>query len=266
MFKDRNGIVGGGGSVGGSVGGSTNPQIAYAQSNGSWLPVQSSTSTIAIHTALTRTGKIFYMAGSGWNINNRNGPYTARLLDPGTAGRTQLNLAWTANIEPDINHYNVYRGTVSGFTVTPGTTLPVAAPTTNSYMNTGLTPSTTYYYRVAAVDNAGNIGTLSDERSGTTTSVADTIAPIVTITNPKNNAKVPSGNLTVSGTSQDNTGGSGINNVAVQVDSGIYVTATGTTSWSVIVNIPTRGTHRLTARSQDNAGNFGFSKTINVRV
>ncbi|HKR72640.1 MAG TPA: Ig-like domain-containing protein, partial [Candidatus Nitrosocosmicus sp.] len=88
----------------------------------------------------------------------------------------------------------------------------------------------------------------------------------VTITNPKNNARVPVGNLTVSGTSQDNTGGSGVNNVAVQVNSGSYITATGTTSWSVIVNIPTRGTHRITARAQDNAGNFGFSKVINVRV
>ena len=86
----------------------------------------------------------------------------------GTAGTSQLNLAWTANTEPDLNHYNVYRGTVQGFPVTPGTTVPIATPTTNSYMDTGLTPATpatTYYYRVAAVDNAGNIGTLSDERA-----------------------------------------------------------------------------------------------------
>ena len=75
-----------------------------------------------------------------------------------SAPRTQLNLAWNANTEPDLNHYNVYRGTVAGFPVTPGTTVPVATPTTNSYMNTGRTPGTTYYYRVAAVDNAGNIG------------------------------------------------------------------------------------------------------------
>ena len=95
----------------------------------------------------------------------------------GTAGSTQLNLAWTANTEPDLNHYNVYRGTIQGFAVTPGTTVPVATPTTNSYPNTGLTPSTTYYYRVAAVDNSGNIGPLSDEASGTTTSAADTTPP-----------------------------------------------------------------------------------------
>src|SRR5215210_5427079 len=60
---------------------SSTAQLAYAQTSGSWLPVQRSTNTVAIHTALTRTGKIFYMAGSGWDIDNRNGPYTARLLD-----------------------------------------------------------------------------------------------------------------------------------------------------------------------------------------
>ena len=55
--------------------------------------MQSSTSTVAIHTALTRTGKIFYMAGSGWNVNNRNGPYTARLLDPVTGTDTNVPLS-----------------------------------------------------------------------------------------------------------------------------------------------------------------------------
>ena len=105
----------------------------------------------------------------------------------GNSRTSRLNLAWTANTEPDLNHYNVYRGTVQGFAVTPGTTVPVATPTTNSYANTGLTSSTTYYYRVAAVDNAGNIGPLSDEASSTTTSTADTSAPTVTFKNPNNN-------------------------------------------------------------------------------
>ena len=74
-------------------------------------------------------------------------------------------------MEPDLDHYNVYRGTTAGFTVTYGTTTPVGQPATNSFSDTGLTPSTTYYYKVAAVDHSGNIGPLSVENSGTTTSV-----------------------------------------------------------------------------------------------
>ena len=106
-----------------------------------------------------------------------------------TAARsTQLNLSWTANTEPDLNHYNVYRGTTAGFPVTLGTTIPVATPTTSPYSNTGLSPSTTYYYKVSAVDNAGNIGPLSTERSGTTTT--DTTPPSVAITSPANNSTV----------------------------------------------------------------------------
>ena len=76
-------------------------------------------------------------------------------------------MAWTANTEPDLGHYNVYRGTTPGFPVNTATDTPLAQPATNSYSNTGLSSSTTYYYKVAAVDTTGNIGILSDEASGT---------------------------------------------------------------------------------------------------
>jgi hypothetical protein len=58
---------------------------------------------------------------------------------------------------------------------------------------------------------------------------ADSKALTVTITNPFKVAKVPAGNLMVSGTWRDNDGDIGVNNVPVQVDSGPYVTAKGTT-------------------------------------
>ena len=93
---------------------------------------------------------------------------------------TQLKLDWTQNQEPDVNHYNVYRGTSTGFIITPGTT--VGTPTSNSFSNSGLNPSTTYYYKVAAVDNVGNEGSLSTVQSGTTH--ADTSPPLVINTDP----------------------------------------------------------------------------------
>ena len=117
-----------------------------------------------------------------------------------TATSTQLNLAWTANTETDLNHYNVYRGTTAGFAVTLGTTTPVGTPTTNSFSNTGLNPSITYYYKVSAVGNTGNIGPLSAERSGVTHSSSETVIPSVAITSPANNASLPCGSILVQGT------------------------------------------------------------------
>ena len=35
---------------------------------------------------------------------------------------SQLNIVWNKNPESDVTHYNVYRGTSSGFSVTPGVT------------------------------------------------------------------------------------------------------------------------------------------------
>lgn len=76
---------------------------------------------------------------------------------------SRLDVKWTANVEPDLNHYKVYRSTTSG-----GSYNLVASPTTNYYSDTGLTASTTYYYKVSAVDKAGNEGTPSSGAEGTT--------------------------------------------------------------------------------------------------
>ena len=63
---------------------------------------------------------------------------------------SQLDLNWTAN-SPVPNNYNVYRGTTAGFPVNTATDTPLTqvAGSTTTFSNTGLTASTTYYYRVA---------------------------------------------------------------------------------------------------------------------
>jgi galactose oxidase-like protein/fibronectin type III domain protein len=170
----------------------------------------------------------------------------------------QLNLSWTAGTATDLNHYNVYRSTTNGFTVNTATDTPIAKPTTNSFTNTGLTYSTTYYYRIAAVNNAGGIGTPSAQASGTTKS--DTTSPNLKISSPANAASVPHGNLSVTGTSSDDVGGSGINNVQVKVDSGTFTIATpratgNWSTWSIIVSITTTGSHTISAKAIDKAGN-----------
>jgi hypothetical protein len=67
-------------------------QTAFGQTTGSWSLGQNTT-VVAIHAALTSTGKIFYLAALGYCINNENGPYTARLLDPTTGTETIVTLS-----------------------------------------------------------------------------------------------------------------------------------------------------------------------------
>lgn len=65
--------------------------------------------------------------------------------DDGTA-----SLAWTANSEPDLDHYNLYRSTTQGITPGPSNLLDTIAAGTETYSDTGLTNGTSYYYRLSA--------------------------------------------------------------------------------------------------------------------
>gem|GEM_PF-1699112 len=76
-------------------------------------------------------------------------------------GNQQNVLNWTANGETDIASYKVYGGTSANPTTLLGT-VPAPAIT---YTHTGLTNGTTYYYRIAAVDQAGNESAKSAEDS-----------------------------------------------------------------------------------------------------
>ena len=76
----------------------------------------------------------------------------------------QVSLAWSGATDAGgIARYNVHRSTTAGFT--PGPTNRIAQPTGTSYLDSGLTGGT-YYYRVTAVDPAGNESTPSPQASG----------------------------------------------------------------------------------------------------
>jgi subtilisin family serine protease len=98
-------------------------------------------------------------------------------LEVTTASSSSLKLTWNANSEPDLSHYNVYRSNTSG-----GPYSLIASPATNSYLDTGLEPSTTYYYVVSAEDTLEAEGPMSNEASGTTSMPVDTIMYVESIT------------------------------------------------------------------------------------
>ncbi|HLG36661.1 MAG TPA: Ig-like domain-containing protein, partial [Nitrososphaera sp.] len=88
----------------------------------------------------------------------------------------------------------------------------------------------------------------------------DNIAPAISIITPASGDTVTVGSLTVTGTAADNTGGSGVKNVWLRVDSGKYYAVTPNavgdwSSWARTVTITNPGTHTLTAKATDKAGN-----------
>ncbi|MBI5892296.1 MAG: carboxypeptidase regulatory-like domain-containing protein [Deltaproteobacteria bacterium] len=82
------------------------------------------------------------------------------------ASYTSLNLTWTASTSPDVAGYRIYRGVASG-----GEVLYKTGITGTSYIDdnngVGLSKGTTYYYRMSAVDTAGNESALTVETDET---------------------------------------------------------------------------------------------------
>ncbi|MCG2703985.1 MAG: gliding motility-associated C-terminal domain-containing protein, partial [Candidatus Omnitrophica bacterium] len=73
-----------------------------------------------------------------------------------------VQLSWTANTEPDLSGYNVYRAEVSGGPYIKLNTLPLSQ---SLYTDSGLNNGTIYHYVVTAVDTAGNESDYSQENS-----------------------------------------------------------------------------------------------------
>ena len=117
---------------------------------------------------------------------------------------SQINLSWTASTTPAVT-YNVFRSTTSGFT--PSAANQIASGITgNSFSNTGLTASTTFFYRVTAVNSAGS-SPPSNQASATTTANTGLPSPwlqtdVGSVT-PAGSASFASGIFTVRGAGAD---------------------------------------------------------------
>jgi fibronectin type 3 domain-containing protein len=99
-----------------------------------------------------------------------------------TAGNAQVSLAWAA--DSGATTYHVKRGTVSG-----GPYTQIAAPTSTTDIDTGLTNGTKYFYVVSAANSAGE--------SGNSAEVNATPAAPVTIPNAPSGLSATAGNAQV---------------------------------------------------------------------
>ena len=170
-----------------------------------------------------------------------------------------VNLAWDPKTDSGLGGYKVYYGTSSR---SYGTSINVGNVTT--YTVTGLN-SGTYYFAVTAYYTSGSETGHSNEVSTTVTNATpDSTPPTISLTSPSNGSS-SSGTVTISANASDNVGVAG---VQFRVD-GVNLGSEDTSSpYSVSWNTATvsNGSHTLTARARDAAGNQTTSSSVTVNV
>jgi hypothetical protein len=121
-------------------------------------------------SAHTTNGMVFFSsADSGYSVDNL-APHPP--LDfAATHGTGGVDLSWGIPADPDIRHFVIHRSAQQNF-IPSNQTLLATTPETHMH-DTRITGMTMVYYKVAAVDSSGNIGTFSNEigllLTGTTT-------------------------------------------------------------------------------------------------
>lgn len=98
-------------------------------------------------------------------------PTTPTNLSATPFSPTRMDLTWTASTDDSgvVDHYILYRGGIA-----------IANPASNSYSDAGLSPNTSYTYRVVAVDGAMNMSAQSVAETESTPELpASTSNPII---------------------------------------------------------------------------------------
>ena len=157
---------------------------------------------------------------------------------------TTVNLTWNASTDTGgsgLAGYRVYRGSTL-----------IATRTVTNYSDTSVSPSTTYSYRVAAFDNAGNVSSQSSAINVTTPAPPDTTAP-----------SVPTGVATqvlsdtqvkITWSASTDTGGSGL--AGYRIYRGGTQIGTSTTTSFTDANVSPFNSYSYTVRAYDGAGNI----------
>ena len=181
-------------------------------------------------------------------------------LTAGATSSSQINLAWSASTDNvGVSGYRVERCQGAGCT----TFAQIATPTATSFSDAGLSPSTSYSYRVRAADAAGNLSAYSSIASVTTQAPPDTTAPGapsgLTATALSSSQidlawTAPADNVGVTGYQVDRCQGAGCS-AFLQV-----ATPTGTSFSDAGLNPSTSYSYRV--RATDAAGNLSANSNV----
>jgi fibronectin type 3 domain-containing protein len=154
--------------------GATSYQVKRSTSSGAEIQISAPTSATFTDTGLTNGTKYFYEVSaansSGESADSGEVNATPVLPTPAipmnlaaTAGNAQVSLTWPAST--GATSYHVKRSTTSGAET------QIAAPTSASFLDTGVTNGTKYFYVVSAVNSLAESAN-SNEASATPTAPA----------------------------------------------------------------------------------------------
>jgi fibronectin type 3 domain-containing protein len=197
-------------------------------SGGPYTQIAAPVSASYTDTGLTNGTKYFYVvsalnsAGESANSSEANATPAAPVTIPAvptnlvaTAGNAQVELLWNAST--GATGYHVKRATVSG-----GPYTQIAAPTSASYTDNGLTNGTKYFYVVSALNSAG-------ESANSTEVNATPLAPI-TIPATPTGLQATAGNMLVMLAWNASTGATSYNVKRAAVNGGPYAQLAAPTS------------------------------------
>ena len=183
-------------------------------------------------------------------------PPTLSSISAGSITTSSATINWTAS---ENSTGSIQLGTTTSY----GTT--VADPnltTVHATAVSGLQSGTLYHYRIVATDSSANSTTTGDYTF--TTATPDTTGPTVSVTAPTAGAVV-SNTVTLTASASDS--GSGVSNVTFLVD-GTSVGTDSSSPYSVSWNSlsSANGSHTITARALDVAGNQTTSSSVTVTL
>ncbi len=176
----------------------------------------------------------------------------------GSITTTGAVVSWTTNVAA--TSQVEYGPTASYGTMT---TLNSTQVTSHSVTLTGLTAGTAYHYAVLSTISGGT-QTVSSDAVFSTSSSTDTTPPTVSITSPASGATV-TGTVTVTANALDNVGVASVQFMLDGANLGSADTASPyQASWDTTT--ASNGTHTLTAKALDAAGNVGNAVGVSVTV
>lgn len=130
------------------------------------------------------------------NVPEDTPPSEIELQTPTDITKNSLKLIWTRNFDSDFAAYKIYRDTDASVDRNSELIETITESSNNSYADTGLQPSTTYYYRVYTMDMADQY-TASNVVGATTLSELGSWSVIATLDNDLNAIDVLNENYVV---------------------------------------------------------------------